>query len=276
MKSLLVVIALFGVAFCAPEGEVPSAVSDEAALADIEEVVNYLTKSLDFGINFKKNPKNYFKGYVLKAVRHIDRQCILKSLKKYDSVDKIPAKKFGKNLNGRPRELAFLSFVATLGSCYRKGDVILDYIFESWMTNGIIIRAFINEKAFSKFADTIACVNSYAIKNKFWDPEIYGFTPKPVDDEDLCDEMTAAGEMIWVKESRNFYYQFAGLHNKSCFRGLAQQVKAFVVKYVTLVQLDLNYVQMNVEKKSFIKDVYDFFEGIKKCAAIPAPVKHLN
>lgn len=262
MKLLLIVVALFGVAYCAP-------VSDETILEHIDEVINHLTESLDF--KHKLKGRDYFEGYVLKAVRHIDRQCILKSVKKYDSIDKIPTTKFQKTHSHKELDTAYLSFIATLGSCYKKGDVILEYFFESWMTNGILIRAFINEKAFSKYADTIACINFYAVKNHYWEPKNYGFTLKAVEDEDLCDEMTAAIDMVWIQESKKFYTQkFADEHNKKCYRGVSQKVKAFIVRYVTLLQLELTDAQRSIEKQNFIKDVYDLFEDLKMCGAIEA------
>lgn len=270
--TVFLVIALFGVAFCAPQNDVHPAISDEEVLASIDEVISEIVEPM----SGKLVRKSYFEGYVLKAIQHIKKECILESYKKHSSVDMIPSDvNLMKLKTKKEKTKAIITFGVTLASCYKKGDVILEYIFESFMTNGILIRAFIDEPAFKKHADVVACANYYAVKNHYWDPKEYHFTPKPVSDEDMCDEMSAMGDLAFIQTAQEGYNSvFAEEYNRKCYRGVALKLKEFVVKNVMLLQVEMTDDKKREERAHFIKDFYAILEDFVTCNSIPAPVKH--
>lgn len=267
--TIFLVIALFGVAFCAPQNEVHPATTDEEVIATIDEVIEELIEPL----SGKFGKTSYFEGYVVKAIQHIKKECIIASYKKHSSLDMIPtAQNLAKLPTKKAKTKAGITFFVALASCYKKGDVILEYIFESFMTNGILIRAFIDEPAFKKHADFVACANYYSTKNHFWDPKEYNFTPKPVSDEDMCDEITAMGDLAFIQAAQDAYSSvFAEDYNKKCYRGVALKLKAFVVKTVVLLQVEMTDDKKREERAHFVKDFYAILEDFVTCNSIPAP-----
>lgn len=270
--TFFLVITLSGVAFCAPQNEVQPAMSDEAVIASIDEVIADITEPL----SSKFRNRDFFQGYVLKAIQHIKKECILSSYKKHSSVDMIPSAQNLRKFATKKEEIKTkITFLATLISCYRKGEVILEYVFESFMTNGIIIRAFIDEPAFKEPADIVACANYYAVKNHLWNPKEYNFTPKPVRDEDMCDEMTAMGDLIFIQTVQEGYSSvFAEEYNKKCYRGVALKLKEFIVKTVMLLQVEMTDDKKREEREHFVKDFYVMIEDFVSCNSIPAPFEH--
>lgn len=262
--TVFLVIALFGVAFCAPSDP---AHSDAEAIEAIGSVIHDMTHPL----RSKFRIKDHWKGYVMKAIEHINKECILENYKKHDSVAKIPTETYLNSVDDKAGQLSRLAFIGAMVPCYRKDNAILEYVFENLMTHHILVKAFIDEPAFKSYAEILNCLSKNSADLKIWNPSDYHFTLKEVHDQEKCQEIVDQGKAFIAQGAEQFYSNNVADYNKDCFKDLAVSLKNYVLKYFLLIQVDFAEGQKAQEREHFVKEFFVLTDKFVGCAAISAP-----
>lgn len=163
------------------------------------------------------------------------------------------------------RILSELSFASIAMMCCTKLDAILEYTFELLMSQGILMRNFINETEFESLADIVTCANKYATDHKIFSDEETKNLTFPVDQESCNAQIDEVKHAI----SKDVHRFATSENSRQCFMQIISRAEAFVVKYVVMMQFELTNIQKKQEQKRFIQDFRATIEGFMLCVAMP-------
>jgi hypothetical protein len=250
------VVALIAFAACV------NAAPSETPLTDSEafEIINRIFDRVDEATNPAK--------HVVKEIVHneAERTCILNQLKKFNAVERILHydRQSGDEDENKNLSIFFLHYFA--GLCLEDVNVLAEFLFDNTMTFNILYRAFITEPEFKEYADRVHCANKYALDHKVFEANEYPFNVE-INNADQCEKEKSfirevINEVVFTKLLTHGRFK----ENKQCYENVLSKLETFVLRFVLLIQFELNEAQHNSEEAHFVKEFHAITDAFAECA----------
>lgn len=254
--SSVLLICFTTVVTCAPQshthdsGSSSISTKDEVAMGKINDIFEEARHTIE-----KQTGPLKMLGSVL--LNSVDKSCMLNNYKNHGLIDKIP------NIKLQPTEADIIVLLGIARTCSSKTQYSIEFMFEAFMSTHPLLQAFIHEPEFKEIADTLLCVNSYAVKNKYIDPEVYKINHTlSRSAEASCNVQT---EKV-LKEIDHDEDKYGNTMSAECIKEIVDGVKTVVLKYGLLVQIELSGEQKKKLKDNFVKEVRKNDEKLVVCA----------
>jgi hypothetical protein len=254
MKIYLVLVFCLIVVLvnCAPQSQTADSGSTVDEIA--KEKLNSIFDDFRHSIEKQNGPLKLLASVVLHSV---DKSCVLDHYKNHGLIDKVPSPKA---LGKADANIMILAGFAK--ACSTKTDIFIEFVFEAFMSTHSLLKAFIYEPEFKESADMLLCATSYAVKNKYLDPQVYKINytlPETAGAE--CNMLIEKVE----KEITHAQTEFQQIMSVECVKEVFEDAKNILLKYAVLVQVDLTGEQKKELRDKFVKEVRENDEKLVLC-----------
>lgn len=273
MKSFLIILIAFTIGINSAPQESETGTETLSDEQKIENVLNEIRDAMETDIqretrrnDFRRTFNSFTFEWSSQQLNAVDRKCMLQEYQRLDIVDRIPSSY--RQLQRGDTDVLF-SFMAAGLNCYDKFNIFVEYGFEMLMTQGILVRAFIDDPEMGTIKKYLTCANYYAHKNEFWNPEDYSLEYQ-LDGEvkDACEETIELMEAAWKKHNKSFFRHEVQESNVECYSQVFRAIKKILVKYPLLVQVDLTAEQHDEEFVNLKRDVRGVIKRFNRCASL--------
>lgn len=263
MKLFLLIVIAFAVGIsCAPQQS-----DTESATAAEEKQVDDLLNEIQEYYRSRAYRQKDIEKFLFGEIDSFDRKCIVNEYKRLDMLSQIPNSLGLDEPMDEDSVKKIVSFVVTTFGCYKRFNVLVEYVFEMVTTQGILLRAFIDDPELADVKKYVTCANHYAHTNNFWKPEDYSLQYEPAsEDLERCEELIEMVEKAWKKTTKSFFRDVVTESDLECYSQFFRNLKKFLVKYPLLIQVELTDAQHDEEFLHFKKDFRGFFKKYARCS----------